>query len=128
MSFYPVALSQVLAKISKTAPVEIKETTPGLPSGGHRLWKPGEWFLLGPDSDDDHNLWQALTRSWPVIVGLHGKDFALIHCRHDPYKGVWLHHLPTDEYAPGCHQIADWSGPGDEGPEERNSGKGRAAF
>jgi hypothetical protein len=123
--FAPVPLTQVLSKINQTIPVEIEETTPGY---GERPWRPAEWLLLRSETHNDHQVWNFLKSNWRGIVGLHAKDFALIYCRHDPYKGVWLHYLPTDEYAPGCHVIPDWSGPGDEGPEERNSGRGRAAF
>jgi len=105
MSFYPVAVNQVLAKIQQSTPVKVEETTPGFVQ---RHDGDAEWFLLESDTQQDHQLFEWLQANFEWIVGLNAADFAIIYVRHDPYKGVWLHYLPTDEYAPGCHQLTAW--------------------
>jgi hypothetical protein len=105
VSFYPVAVNQVLAKIQQSTPVEVEETTPGFVP---RRDGDAEWFLLESNTQEDYQLYEWLRANYEWIVGPNAADFAIIHVRHDPYKGVWLHYLPTDEYAPGCHQLTAW--------------------
>jgi hypothetical protein len=105
MSFYPVAVNQVLAKINQTTPVEIEETNPGHVKKHHG---DAEWFLLESADLEDYDLYDLLRRNWHGIVGLGGKDFALIYCRHDPDSGVWLHYSPKPYFVPGCRQIPSW--------------------
>ena len=105
MSFYPVALNQVLAKINQSGQVEVEETTPGFI---HRHDGDAEWFLLESKIQEDNGLYEWLQANYEWIVGPHAEDFAIVYVRHDPYKGVWLHYLPTDEYAPGCHKLTSW--------------------
>jgi hypothetical protein len=97
MPFYPVQLSQVLAQINQTTPVEVEN------EDGQ-----AEWFLLESADLEDSELYDILDRNWPRIVGVQGGSFALIHCRNEPNSGVWLHYFTTKQYAPGCHEVATW--------------------
>lgn len=72
----------------------------------------GEWIKLTSPLPDDA-LFRILQTVWPRLSWDQVASFALLLCRSNPDKGVWLHHLSTPalkaDYWSGCHDIPHWN-------------------
>lgn len=67
-----------------------------------------EWFRLVSSRLSNKQLFKMLEAIWPAIVGAEPRKYALIHCLQGQHAGVWFHLLPSSDYEPGCHEVADF--------------------
>ena len=65
------------------------------------------WLRLRSFRLNNKQLYNVLCAAWPAIVGAEPQKFALFHVLGGASTGVWIHLLPSDAFAPGCHEVAD---------------------